>query len=217
MLQKQAQQTQQIQQAQQICTDSNERSSSTWQNPRAPIIMHPPKPAQTQISSRSHARRRHCPQSPGGIVITATALMDGLKAEDIAGAGFHSEIRHPDALSASDRRVAAKLNADHFAVAVKSIFGLEIDPILDVDFGEKKGYESFATAATSRRSSARSCMTPTRSWAQILWIAEETMARVMAGMAPDTEELVCESHRTMTLGSRMLSTARPASSFARIA
>jgi hypothetical protein len=186
-----------------IGSSLNKQAGQT-QKTLVPPVTRPPEPTRTPIFQPA-PRERPVVTKPGGVIITASAAIDGLEPRDVASASFDPSTGILKFALRSGDNVTCKLDADDFTVAVRSIFDRRVDPSLSMSYERSKpGYLAVDYSGP---------LFKTR-FGKVLYQTDEALGAIIfnrqgdhraaaAAVIPHYEDLVCESDRTMTTGSRV--------------
>src|SRR5262249_50875104 len=119
-----------------------QRAQSIQKKALPPLVQPPPPPPQTPIFQPTPREQKVVPK-PGGVIITATAAIDGLSPKEVASATFDPKTGVLTLHLKTGGKVECQLDADDFTVAVRCVFDRQVDPSLSMNFApEKPGYHS---------------------------------------------------------------------------
>jgi hypothetical protein len=191
------------------------QATQTQRTQPMPVIR-PPVPQPRAPVYQPTPRQQNVVPKPGGVIITATANIDGLKPQDVRSASFDAPTGTLKLALSAGRDVTCKLDADDFAVAVRCVFDTNVDPSLSMSFGEKKGYKSVNYCGPLFKTRFGKVMYQTdETLGAIIFNREGNHRPIAASVLPRYEELVGEAQHTMMSGSRVFLRAREANFLAR--
>lgn len=169
-----------------------------------PLVKRPPEPSTAPIFVPS-SRERKVETKPGGVIITATADIAGLKPADVASAEFDAAAGVLTLNLRTGKAVTARLDADDFTVAVRCVFDRQVDPSLSMSFErEKPGYKAVNYCGPLFKTKFGMVMFEADELlGNIIFNRDGEHRAVVEGIIPGYAEMAVEASRTMTIGSRV--------------
>ncbi len=164
----------------------------------------PAPPPQTPVF-RDVSREVKVAPKPGGVVLHPTAVIEGLNAEDVLEASYDQSKSMLVLKLKSGSNLTASLPANDFVVAVRSIFGKNVDPSLSMEStDEMKGFHSVIyTGPLFKTRFGEVLYEADDLLGAIMFAYEGSHRAVVAEIVPHYRRLSCEAHFTMLVGSRV--------------
>jgi hypothetical protein len=181
-----------------------QRAQRIQQAAPPPVVTPPPPPPQTPILQPTPREQKVVPK-PGGVILTATAAIDGLSPKEVASAAFDAKTGVLTLHLKAGGKVECPLDADDFTVAVRCAFDRQVDPSLSMNFApEKPGYHSVNYCGPLFKTHFGNVLYEADVLLGALIFNREGLHRfVAAEIIPNFVDLACESYHTMALGSRV--------------
>ncbi len=177
--------------------------SNTGSQASTPVVQPPPSPPVVPLYNATPMQMNVIPK-PGGVFITATAEIDGLRPDDVASAKFDLASGSLAFLLRTGTKVVCPLDADDFAIATRCVFQNEVDPALSMESGKKDGYNEVVYCGPLFKTKFGETLYRTdRLLGEIIFNREGPNRSIAADLIPGYTDLVCESHGTMAYGSRV--------------
>jgi hypothetical protein len=183
---------------------SLKQQAAQTQQSQVPNVAPPPPPVRAPIYSEA-PRERKIVTKPGGVIITACAEIDGLSPKDVESATYDPTKGMLTVNLRSGGKAACKLDADDFVVAIRSVFDRDVDPSLSMSYEPSKpGYLSVSYSGPLFKTQfGKTLYQADELLGAIIFNREGSHREVASALIPNYEDMVCESHGTMMLGSRV--------------
>jgi hypothetical protein len=188
---------------------ANEIDKALWslrdtsQPAATPAVQPPPPPPQAPIYSPTPMQMNVIPK-PGGVLITATAEIEGLRPDEVASAAYETRAGELTLRLRSGSAVSCKLDPDDFAIAVRCAFQNEVDPALSMEYSKKPGYHEVHYCGPLFETKFGETLYRTdHLLGELIFNEEGTNRSVAADLIPGYRELVCEARGTMSVGCRV--------------